>query len=467
MRLPAVLLVGSFAALAAACSRDKPDAPAVTPAEAREIARDAYVYGFPVVDNYRIQYAYFVNARDPEHKGGWNEVHNTARVYTPEDKAIQTPNSDTPYSMVGLDLRAEPIVLGVPAIEEGRYYSLQFIDAYTFNFAYAGSRTTGNGAGRFMVTGPGWKGEAPEGVTAIPSETEIAFVIYRTQLFGPDDLENVKEVQAGYTAQPLSAYLGSAAPPAAPAIAWIAPLTAEEERADPRFFEILNFALQFCPTHPSETELMARFAKLGIGAGGSFEADALSPELLQAVKDGMADAWAIEKATHAKLDAGEITSGDIFGTREYLENNYAYRMAAAVGGIYGNSKDEAVYPPYATDSSGQRLDGSHRYTLRLPPSQLPPANAFWSVTMYEMPASLLVDNPIDRYLINSAMLPKMKKDPDGGYTIYIQNESPGKAKEDNWLPAPKGPFVMAMRIYWPKPEALDGSWKKPPLERID
>jgi hypothetical protein len=151
MRLPAVLLVGSLAALAAACSRDKPDAPAVTPAEAREIARDAYVYGFPVVDNYRIQYAYFVNARDPEHKGGWNEVHNTARVYTPQDKAIQTPNSDTPYSMVGLDLRAEPIVLGVPAIEEGRYYSLQFIDAYTFNFAYAGSRTTGNGAGRLLV----------------------------------------------------------------------------------------------------------------------------------------------------------------------------------------------------------------------------------------------------------------------------------------------------------------------------
>jgi hypothetical protein len=467
MRLSAVLLVVPLAALAAACAKDKPDVPELDPAEARKIARDAYVYGFPIVDNYRIQYAYFVNADDPEYKGAWNEVHNTARVYTPEDKAIQTPNSDTPYSMLGLDLRAEPIVLGVPAIEKERYYSLQFIDAYTFNFAYAGSRATGNDAGRFMVAGPGWKGDAPEGVTGIPSETEIAFVVYRTQLFGPDDLENVKKVQAGYTAQPLSAYLGTAAPPPAPTINWMTPLTAEQERTDPRFFEVLNFALQFCPTHPSETELMARFAKLGIGAGGSFDAARLSPELLQAVKDGMADAWAIEKATLENLETGKLSSGDILGTRAYLKNNYAYRMTAAVAGIYGNSKEEAVYPPYSLDSTGQRLDGSHRYTLKLAPGQLPPANAFWSVTMYEMPASLLVDNPIDRYLINSPMLPKMKKDPDGGYTIYVQHESPGKAKEANWLPAPKGPFIMPMRIYWPKPEALDGSWKKPELVRVD
>ncbi len=138
-----------------------------------------------MVDNYRIQYAYFVNKEDPEYKGGWNEIHNTARVYTPEDKAIQSPNSDTPYSFIGADLRAEPLVLTVPPVEDGRYYSLQFIDGYTYNFAYVGSRTTGNGGGKYLLAGPGWQGERPEGVDeVIRSDTELAFVLYRTQLFG-------------------------------------------------------------------------------------------------------------------------------------------------------------------------------------------------------------------------------------------------------------------------------------------
>jgi hypothetical protein len=453
-------------ALLAACAK-KPDAPQVTAAEAREIARDAYVWGFPLVDNYRIQHAYFVDTANPEYKGAWNVVHNTARVFTPEDRAIQTPNSDTPYSQLGLDLRAEPIVLTVPAIEPGRYYSLQFIDAYTFNFAYAGTRATGNGGGKFLVSGPGWSGEVPAGLTHIPSETDLVFVLYRTQLFGPDDLEHVKTIQAGYGAQPLSAFLGASPPPAAPAVAWAQPLSPDAQRTDPRFFEILNFVTQFTPTHASEQDLRARFAKLGIGPDGSFDAAKLSPEVLQAVEDGMADAWAELDAITKRIEAGEVTSADFFGTREYLKNNYSYRMAGAALGIYGNSREEAFYPVYRTDAAGGPLDGSQRYMLRFAPGQLPPAEAFWSLTMYEMPASLLVDNPIDRYLINSAMLPKLRKDADGGITIYVQHESPGKAKESNWLPAPQGAFGVVMRIYQPKPEALDGTWKQPALERIE
>jgi hypothetical protein len=452
-------------ALATACAKT-PEAPALTPAEAREIARDAYVWGFPLVDNYRIQHAYFVETANPEYKGAWNVVHNTARVFTPEDKAVQTPNSDTPYSTIGLDLRAEPMVLTVPEIEAGRYYSLQFIDAYTFNFAYAGTRTTGNGGGKFLVSGPGWRGEVPAGLTHVPSETELVFVLYRTQLFGPDDLENVKKIQAGYGAQPLSAFLGTDAPPAAPAIDWVQPLSPEAQRTDPRFFDILNFVMQFTPTHESEQELRARFAKLGIAPGGGFDAAKLSPEVLQAVKDGMADAWAELDAVTKRIESGEVTSGDFFGAREYLNGNYAYRMAGAALGIYGNSKEEAFYPVYRTDAAGQPLDGAYRYTLRFAPGQTPPAEAFWSLTMYEMPASLLVDNPLDRYLINSAMLPKLRKDADGGITIHIQHESPGNARDSNWLPAPQGPFGVVMRIYQPKPEALDGTWKQPALERV-
>jgi hypothetical protein len=168
---------------------------ALTKEEARAIAKEAYTYGFPLVDNYRIQYSYFVDTKNPEFKTTWNKIHNTPRVYTPADTAIQTPNSDTPYSFVGMDLRAEPMVLTVPPIEKERYFSVQLIDAYTFNFDYIGSRTTGNNGGSYLVAGPNWKGETPKGVKKVfRSETEFVFAVYRTQLFKPDDLDNLKKV---------------------------------------------------------------------------------------------------------------------------------------------------------------------------------------------------------------------------------------------------------------------------------
>lgn len=436
--------------------------------DARAIVKEAYIYGFPLVDSYRIQHSYFVDLSNPEFKGAWNEIHSTARVFTHEDKAIQTPNSDTPYSFLGADLRAEPLVLTVPAVEKQRYYSLQFIDVYTHNFAYVGSRATGNAAGRLLLAGPGWKGKTPAGIgSVIRSETALAFVLYRTQLFDASDIENVKEIQAGYKVQTLSQFLGKPAPAAA-RIDFVAPLTPEQQKTSPEFFGVLNFMLQFGPTHPSEAKLMARFARLGIGPGKQFDADALSPELKRAVTEGMADAWktfADYKAT--AIDTGKQTSADGFGTREFLKNDYLKRMASAVLGIYGNSKEEAIYPAYFTDNAGKPLDGSAGgYTLRIAPGQLPPVNAFWSLTMYELPASLLSANPLNRYLINSPMLPGLKKDPDGGITLYVQHESPGKDREANWLPAPAGPFFAVMRLYWPKPAALDGTWKQPPLQKV-
>jgi hypothetical protein len=439
----------------------------ISPAEARAIAKEAYIYGFPMMDNYRIQHAYFVDRDNPEFKAPWNQIRNIARVFTPEDKAIQTPNSDTPYSMLGMDLRAEPVVLTVPPIEKDRYFSVQLIDLYTYNFAYIGSRTTGNNGGSFLIAGPGWKGETPKGVKqVIRSETELTLAAYRTQLFNPSDLDNVKKVQAGYRVQTLSAFLGKAAPKAAPAIAFIKPLTPGQERTSLEFFNVLSFLMQFCPTDTSEKELMARFAKIGVGAGKAIDLGKLPPELRKAIEEGMADAWAELAGLKKRVDAGEVTAGDIFGTRTYLKNNYLYRMLAAAMGIYGNSKQEAMYPVYGVDSEGHKLSGANRYTLRFEPGQLPPVNAFWSLTMYELPASLLVANPLNRYLLNSPMLPQFKRSADGGITLYIQNESPGADKEANWLPAPKGPFIVFMRLYWPRPEALEGTWKQPPMRRV-
>lgn len=441
---------------------------AVTPAEARAIAKEAYIYGYPMVDSYRIQHAYFVDAASPEFKAPWNRIKNMPRVYTPEDKAVQTPNSDTPYSMLGLDLRAEPIVLTVPSIEKERYFSIQLIDAYTFNFAYIGSRATGNEAGSFLIAGPAWNGETPKNVQKlIRSETDFVLAVYRTQLFDPGDLDNVKKVQAGYGVQTLSTFLGQPAPKAAPAIDFVKPLTPEMQKTSLEFFDILNFVLKFCPTVPSEKKLMTRFAKIGVGAGKNFDADKLTPEMKKAIEEGIADAWLELAALKKRIDAKEVTSGDTFGTREYLKNNFLYRMAAAVLGIYGNSKQEAMYPVYALDAGGQKLEGSSRYTLRFAAGELPPVNAFWSLTMYGLPDSLLVANPLNRYLLNSPMMPNFRKDSDGGLTLYIQHESPGKDLEANWLPAPKGPFMVVMRLYWPKEAAIDGTWIAPQMKRAN
>jgi hypothetical protein len=441
-------------------------AQALSPETAGAIAKEATIYGFPMVDNYRVLYSYFVDKGGPEYKAPWNTLVNNARVYTPDDTAIQSPNSDTPYSYVGADLRAEPLVFTVPAVEKERYYSLQFIDLYTFNFAYVGSRATGNEAGNYLLAGPGWKGDKPAGIKEIiRSETDIAFVLYRTQLFSPEDIDNVKRVQAGYKVQPLSAFLGKPAPPLAPAIDWVKPLSSEEERTSLDFFSELNFLFQFAPVDPSEKAVRARFAELGIGGGKPFDVATLSPAISDAMKQGMADAWQAFKAYKAtEIDTGK--QADSFGSRAYLGNNYIGRMGAAALGIYGNSKEEALYPAYFVDAGGKPLTGANNYALHFAAGQLPPVNAFWSVTMYELPKSALYANNLNRYIINSAMLPTLKKDADGGLTLYVRHDSPGSDKESNWLPAPEGPLLVAMRLYWPRAAALDGKWKAPKLEKI-
>ncbi len=436
----------------------------LSPNEARQIAKEAYVFGFPIVDNYRVSYSFYVDRKSPEFKAPWNQLNNTARVFTPDDTSIQTANSDTPYSQLGTDLRAEPLVLSIPPIEKNRYFSVQLIDLYTHNYDYIGTRTTGNGGGHYLLAGPGWKGEAPAGIAkTFRCETELGWAFYRTQLFDPSDLEGVKKVQAGYKVQTLSQFLGKPAPPAAPRIDFVAPLPAEEQRTSPDFFKVLAFVLGFCPTHPSEVALRERFARLGIEGGKVFDPARLSPEILQAVKDGMADAWAEFAAFKARdIDTGKVGSAEVFGTREYLQNNYLYRMAGAVLGIYGNSKEEAVYPIYFVDAAGEPLDASKKsYALRFPPGALPPVDAFWSLTLYALPSKLMYENALKRYLVNSPMLAGFARDADGGLTLHVQHASPGAGKESNWLPAPSGPFFMALRLYLPKKEALTGAWKRP------
>ena len=363
-------------------------------------------------------------------------------------------------------MRAEPVVITIPPIDKNRYFVFQMLDLYTFNFDYIGTRTTGNGGGNFMVAGPGWKGETPKGITkVIHSETELVSVVGRTQLFNPADLENVKKIQSEYNVQPLSAFLGKAAPAAQPAPNWVKPVLPAEMKTSLDFFNVLSFVLQFCPTPASEKELRAKFAEIGIVPGKTFDLASLSPETKAAFQAGMADG---QKVIDARRAASNGKMDDFFGTRAFLKNDYVARATGAQMGIGANSKEEAQYPIYEKDSSGQPLDGSKaKYTLHFAENQFPPVNAFWSLTMYDLPEQLLVKNPINRYLINSPMLPNLKLDADGGLTIYIQNMSPGNDKQANWLPAPNGPFMLAMRYYLPKPELIEGKWKSPAVQRAN
>jgi hypothetical protein len=437
-------------------------------AEIRAIAEEAFIYGLPIVMNYAVMNEFVLDKNSGQYKGPFNSMYNDARVFTYKDTAVVTPNSDTPYSMLWLDLRAEPMVISVPAVEKERYYSVQLVDGNAYNYGYIGSRATGVEAGDYLVAGPGWKGDVPDGIKKVfHSTTPFGLTIFRTQLFNAEDMPNVVKVQAGYKAQPLSGFLGQPAPAAAPKADF---LPASTPGIKANFYAYLDAALEFVPETAENKDVFARLARIGIGPGKTFEFKDLSEEhkaaVLLAMKEG-------DDKVSKYLDSGMKSIngwkiGALFGDRAFYNGDWLMRAAAAKGGIYGNDSVEAMYPMTREDATGQPLDGSkHSYTLTFPAGELPPVNAFWSVTMYDGKTQLLIENPINRYLINSPMLPGMKLNEDGSLTLYIQKDSPGAEKEANWLPAPNGEIYLVMRLYWPKTEAPSvlppgkGTWSPP------
>ncbi|HAB19370.1 MAG TPA: DUF1254 domain-containing protein [Verrucomicrobiota bacterium] len=443
-------------------------------AETKAIAEEGFIYGLPLVMNYAVMNEFCVDKNSGQYKGPFNYLANEARVFTYKDTAVVTPNSDTPYSMLWLDLRAEPIVISVPAVEKERYYSVQLIDGNTYNYGYIGSRATGNHPGDYLVAGPDWKGETPAGIKKVfRSTTPFGLTIFRTQLFNPEDMPNVVKVQAGYQARPLSAFLKRPAPPAAPKINFV-PATSKGIKEN--FYEYLDAALEFVPGTPDTKELRARLASIGIGPGKKFSFKDLSLEhkaaILLAMKEGDDKVDKFLATGMKNINGWKV--GAVFGDAAFFNGDWLKRAAAAKGGIYGNDGIEAMYPMTRWLPNDEVLDGSkHNYTLTFPTGQLPPVNAFWSVTMYDGKTQFLIENPINRYLINSPMLPGMKKNADGSLTLYIQNKSPGAAKESNWLPAPNGPIYMVLRLYWPKTHAPsilpagEGTWKPPGLVKVN
>lgn len=440
---------------------------------AKDIAEAGYIYGLPIVMNYGTMYEFTVDKTSSQYKGPFNTVANEARVFTYKDTSVPTPNSDTPYSMLWLDLRAEPMVISVPAVDPKRYYSVQLVDGNTYNYGYIGSRATGSEAGDYLVTGPGWTGEKPDRIRDVfQSGTDFSLVIFRTQLFDADDMDNVKKAQAGYAARPLSAFLNQPAPPPAPEIAF-PPFS--KELAKEGFFEFLDFALKFAPARPNEAAIREQLAQIGVGPGKTFDFKDLPVEQKAEVLLGLAEGK--RKIDEAAKNQGTAINGwrvgAAFGDEAFFNGDWALRAAAAQAGIYGNDAVEAMYPMTRSDAVGDTLDGSkHSYTITFPKDGLPPVNAFWSITMYDGKTQLLIENPINRYLINSPVLPGMAANEDGSLTIHIQHASPGKDKEANWLPAPDGPIYMVMRLYWPKTENPSilppgkGTWQPPAVVKV-
>ena len=436
--------------------------------DVQAIAEEAYVFSFPMLMGYRAAFGMFIAAGAPSYRGPLNQLHSDPQTLDHTFREVISPNADTPYSMAGLDLRAEPLVLEVPEVTD-RYYVMQFEDLFGTNPYYVGTRATGTAAGSYLLVGPRYQGEIPGGFSSVLRfETDLVFILGRTQLLGPDDLDALSAVMNWYRLHALSAYQGKDAAPAPP-FDW--PVWDDTASRDERFIGYVNRLLELCqPTHPSEVELMARFARAGIGAGVQFDAASLSNEVRTALRAGVDSARA--KISAAAESLSEKVNGwggsDAFGDRSFFNGDYLLRAAGAMAGWGGNDKIEAFYPTSREDADGKPLHGENRYRLTL--ATAPPAKAFWSVTMYDTTydgtAGYLVENPISRYLINSTTRGLVRGD-DGSLTITIQHDRPDSPEEQaNWLPAPGGPFFLVLRIYMPESAAWDGTWTPPPVQRI-
>ncbi|WP_286971998.1 DUF1254 domain-containing protein [Flavobacterium sp. UBA4854] len=425
------------------------------------IAKEAWIYGYPIFYNYKTIYASALNKEDRAYSG-FNKFKSFANSATPADTLVVTINNDTPYSMAALNVSDEPVVLEVPKIESDRYYVMQLVDLYTFNYEYIGTRATGNNAGKYLLAGPDWKGETPKGIDKVlRSETNLIFVVGRTQLHDPADVYNLKKIQSRYKITPLHEYTKQPAPPVKKYNLEL-PVWKESDYSSPQFINVLNVLLQYASEDSSEKELRARFAKIGLVPGTAFDSSKYPPETIKAIEKGIAEA-------KQELDSKVSTLkdfGNLFGTRAELQNNYLNRAIAAAAGIYGNTKEEAVYTGASNDKDNQPLLGNNKYVIKFSKDQLPEAKYFWSLTMYNLPKRFLVPNPINRYSIGNKTK-GLKYEPNGDLVIYLQSTSPGKDKESNWLPTPKDEkFMFVMRIYGPEPDVINNVWKMTLPEKV-
>jgi len=457
--LPILISVGLFAALATPTSAQ----PAITEEEAHAIGVDAYLYFYPLItmDLTRKQSTNIEPGKEIG-KGPMN-MFVSVPTYPPADfKGVVRPNFDTLYSIAWLDLTKEPMIVSAPDTN-GRYYLLPMLDMWTDVFASPGWRTTGTQAANFLIAPPGWSGDTPTGMTRIDAPTPYVWIIGRTKTDGPQDYDAVHKIQAAYKITPLSQ---NYSPPTVTIDASMDMKTPPKVQIDTlpaeKYFAYAAELLKVNPPHITDQPMIAQLKKIGFERGKSFELDKANPAIRKGLQGASEDAqqlmaWKIP--TLARVVNGWSMNTDTMGV---YGNYYLKRAIVAQLGLGANLPEDAIYPLNLADETGKPLDGANKYTLHFEKGATPPVDAFWSVTLYDT-GGFQVANALNRFAVSSWM--PFKYNVDGSLDLYFQNESPGSDKEANWLPAPKGPFNLTMRLYGPRSEALTGKWNPPPVTR--
>ncbi|KAF2414672.1 hypothetical protein B1729_03575 [Microbacterium sp. B35-04] len=420
----------------------------------RLIACDAYTFGYAMIENYRTLYEQAVDVQDPRFTGGFGTYRHYSEPFTPANTDIVTPNNDTPYSWGWFDLRAEPWVITVPAID--RFYSLPFHDLYTVYAGYVSAATTGTGAGRYLLAGPTWTGGTPEGFDGVTTASaEFVGCLGRTA-FTDGDVDELRRIQHSYSAVPLSEYLGAPAPAAEP-LSW--PTWDEAAATDIRFYDFLDYLLQFAPALEEDRDIRDRMASVGLDGGGAFRTSGLDDNQRATFEQGLADGIAHldDVASHASTSTG------LFGTRDEMAAAYDNRNVGAKKGLYGLPPAIAWYGGWLVDSAGNPITGATEYTITFTADQLPRARFFWSATLYTLPQRLLSANEIDRYSIGDRT-PGVHYGDDGSLILHVLHRRPADPLEAaNWLPAPAGPFTVIIRAYGGDTAIAEGTYRLPPI----
>jgi hypothetical protein len=437
--------------------------------EAREIAIDAYIYGYPLV-TMEMTRRVMTNVAEPEgSRAPMGHLIRMREYPTAGFRDVTAPNADTLYTTAWLDLAEEPWILSLPDADD-RYYLFPMLDAWTDVFQVPGKRTTGTGPQKYAITGPGWSGELPEGVTQYKSPTDLVWILGRIYCTGtPADYAAVHKMQDAISLVPLSSYGKSFSPPAGkvnPDIDMKSPVRDQVNSLKTSdYFNLLAALMKNNPPAEDDKPMLAKMAQIGVIPGEEFDPAKLDPAVQQALQDvpklGFEKIMAHFKTGGKEINGWEFTTQTgIYGT-EYLQ-----RALITAIGLGANRPQDAVYPTSEADAEGQPYTGANKYVIHFPAGQLPPVNGFWSLTMYNA-EYFFVANPLNRYTLSQR--DALKKNADGPVDLYLQHENPGPEKEANWLPAPEGKFVLMLRLYWPKeqdPSILDGSWQLPPVKRV-
>jgi len=442
-------------------------AAAVTPEEAMAIGVDAYIYGYPLV-TMEMTRRVMTNVSKPEGTRAPMGQFVRMREYpSAAFRDVTAPNADTLYTVAWIDVSKEPWVFSVPDMKE-RYFLMPMLDGWTDVFQVPGKRTTGTKAKTYAITGPNWKGgKLPSGVREYKSPTGLVWILGRIYCTGtPDDYKAVHALQDKFALVPLSAYGKPYTPAPAqvdPAVDMKTPVRDQVNRMDAgSYFKLLAQLMKANPPAKDDAPILARMAQIGIVPGQDFDIAKIDPAVAQGLQN--VSKTGFEKIMAHFKNAGVDVNGWLFSTKTGLYGtDYLQRALITAIGLGANRPQDAIYPTSEMAATGKPYEGANKYVMRFPKGQMPPVNGFWSLTMYNA-EYFFVQNPLNRYTLSSRS--KFKTNKDGSVDLYIQNASPGKDKESNWLPAPAGQFILMLRFYWPKEAIIDGTWKPPAVTAI-